>query len=282
MIGYFAVTGPIFQWFDGGNNKQGSQTASLSGIDQIHVKTTSGQIQIVTDARDELRAELNGSNTKHLSLIVDRKGSTLLVELKRKRSSWRLFSFWPFNESKLEVAIPQNYAHLLQVEATSGNITIAGTQQQPLVLNDLELRIKSGNVSLKHLQAESLNFKGTSGNVKADHVITGESEWKLSSGNMKLNEFQGPIAAQLTSGNMEMNLSKLTGPIESSITSGRAVIDLPDDANFTLDAKVTSGKIRNEFPLQDAVFDNRNWQGKYGNGEHLIKLNSTSGNITIK
>src|SRR5690625_4358272 len=94
IIGYFAVTGPVFQLLDGDNNNQEkSQAASLTGVDEIHVKTTSGEIEITTDASDELKAALTGSNTKHLSLNVDRNGSILEVELKRHRSSWNFFGF---------------------------------------------------------------------------------------------------------------------------------------------------------------------------------------------
>ena len=35
----------------------------------------------------------------------------------------------------------------------------------------------------------------------------------------------------------------MTGPIELDVSSGRVLLDLPEDANFTLDGEVSSGFI---------------------------------------
>ena len=283
ILVYFAAIGPIGDWIFASKNHD-LQHVSLQDIDAIHVKTTSGNVQIRTEQRSDLKAELTGQGSHRYKLEINRSGSRLEVELKRKRSFWNFIQLdWFRGSARLELIVPRDFEHRLQLTASSGNITADGTSQMPFQLSEMSVKLTSGNIKIHHVQADHLALEGTSGNIHATDAKVGTADLKLTTGNIKMKEFQGAVNAKITSGNLDIQFAQLTGPIEARLTSGRAVLDLPDDAGFTLDAQVTSGKISNDFPLQNArIESNRKWSGTHGSGEHEIKLSATSGHITLK
>ena len=88
----------------------------------------------------------------------------------------------------------------------------------------------------------------------------------ISSGNIDLKRYTGQIEADVSSGNLEIQMAEVTGPIELDVSSGRVLLDLPEDANFTLDGQVSSGFIYNKFDLKNSVQDEKEiiWSLWYG------------------
>ena len=77
-------------------------------------------------------------------------------------------------------------------------------------------------------------------------------------------------------------MEQLTDSVKLDVNSGRVKLDIPEDANFTLEGEVNSGFISNHFELKDKIQDKNNLSGVYGTGEHLINLDVSSGVIEIK
>lgn len=259
---------------------------SLVGIKEIHITGSSANIQVVPEESNEFSASLNERGTKKFELFASKHGDVLKLELKRKKRKF-LPQFINFNffrsEARLTVKVPQQYDNELSLNVVSGNIAVKGSPEQPLQLATLDVSATSGNITMIHLDLTKLVYTGTSGNIKADNIRAEQTEWTAKSGNAKLSQVQGNIKVRLTSGNLNIDLEELSGTIDANITSGRTVLDLPDDANFTLNAQVKSGMINCDFPLADATIEShRKWKGTYGSGEHAIDLKATSGMITIR
>jgi len=58
-------------------------------------------------------------------------------------------------------------------------------------------------------------------------------------------------------------------------------LDLPEDADFTLNGKISSGNISSDIPLKEKEQSDNRLRGKHGSGKFEIKADVSSGNIDI-
>lgn len=166
----------------------------------------------------------------------------------------------------------------MSLKTNSGNLAV-----QDLAADRLQIKNFSGKVSLEQVAADT-ELNVTSGNVKLDH-FTGNLTSKMTSGDFSAQNLQGDIHATMTSGNININDWTGNGTFKStsgniaireqrsdsldiSIHSGNVSLSADPEFQGTYDLKATSGRI--ESPVSPGVTDD------------LIKVRSTSGNITIK
>lgn len=148
-------------------------------------------------------------------------------------------------------------------------------------LTELTVHIGSGDVSLENIHATEFIHNGSSGDVDIKHLTTESGTFDLSSGGVHIDHYQGPLKADLSSGELNVQMDQLVGDIEVDVSSGSANIDLPEDSDFTLSGTVSSGDIHCKFPLKNQSTESRKIQGSYGSGEHSIDLSVSSGSVNI-
>ena len=112
-------------------------------------------------------------------------------------------------------------------------------------------------------------------------VTADSGDFQLSSGRMIVKHYSGQLQAEVSSGLVNIQLDELTAPADVTVSSGSVNLDLPDDANFTLHGKVSSGVINNSFQLKNATTSKKNIEGTYGTGKHPVDLKVSSGIITV-
>ena len=235
----------------------GTQTAEVTRDTELIQLDVSGiSTKIVTEERDDVEAKLDGKG----KLQVSQSGN--MIEVEYKRSWFQSFSF--FSGPKLTVYVPEDYNRAMEIEIGSGNLNYEGkSKDQPIELNKLTLEVNSGNVKLGNIHTKKGIFEIHSGNVSVDH-------------------FQGKLAADISSGNIHVQLDELTDSMEVGVSSGHATIDLPDDADFTLEGSVNSGSITNSFPLKNKQENKQAISGVHGSGKYSVGLSVSSGKIDIQ
>lgn len=85
------------------------------------------------------------------------------------------------------------------------------------------------------------------------------------------------------SGNISLAFTRLNNDVEVSATSGNVNIQLDEetpDATWMLQSG--SGRRSIAVPIQDRNESNRKTEGRTGDGEHKVKLKTSSGNISIQ
>lgn len=208
---------------------------------------------IIPDSRSNVEAVLDGKG----SVEVKSKGDQIKIDYQRK---WfEQFGF--FDNTELVVYVPEDYDQDLDIEVGSGNVQLDGNEK--MSINRLEMEVGSGNINIDSLKTKS-------------------GVMDVSSGNINLKQYSGQIEADVSSGNLEIQMEEVTGPIELDVSSGRVVLDLPEDAHFTLDGQVSSGYIDNKFDLENTVQNEKELSGVYGTGDNPIYLDVSSGVIEIK
>ncbi|NYE08109.1 lia operon protein LiaG [Bacillus niacini] len=271
ITGLYIVLNHTFQ-FDGfvfGGSKNGRATLSKT-IDTIEINVGSVRTTIIPEDRNDVEAVLTGKG----SLIVKETGNSIVVETKRKMFNWFSFS----EKRQLKIYVPEDFNRDMNIQIGSGSLNFSG---QSMKLSHLSLDIGSGNVKIDHLEVNEFTHDGSSGNVEIDTLITKTGTFDLSSGNLDINHFTGALEADVSSGKFSVQMDKLNDSIDIDLSSGDVNLDLPDDADFNLKDKVSSGNISSDFPLTTKGTDNNNLKGTHGSGKHEINVSVSSGDVKI-
>lgn len=253
-------------------NKE-DQVKVTNGVDMIDIDISSINTTIVPENRDDVKAELKGKG----KLTVEKNGDTINVKYENNFNWFNWISF--FDRSKLTIYIPEDYEQSLNLKVGSGNINFPADDMK---LDKLVVDIKSGNVNLKKLTAETFELDVASGNSKINTLHTESSAIEIHSGNTDIDEFIGKLDANISSGRLDIQMEELTDSIDAEVKSGLLKIDLPNNADFTLDAKVRSGHIANDFELDNSTQEKGKIKGVHGTGKHKISLDVSSGKIDLE
>lgn len=257
-----------------------NQSAILRNIHEIEVDADATSINIIPEEdRHKLMVNLHGGGSENVDLTIERADNVLEINVDHSWCEW--FSFG--EEMILDVYVPENYNQNIAVDLGSGNLNFHGaSKNDPMVLNKLEVDMSSGNADLKYLQLHQIVYDGSSGNFEARWLTAKQSLFDISSGNIELSHYTGPLDAELSSGRFKAQIEQLKAPIDIEASSGIISLDLPDGADFTYRGNVSSGMIRNDYPLQNKRVDDANVvKGSHGTGEYPINLEVSSGIINL-
>ncbi|WP_335569053.1 LiaG family protein [Neobacillus vireti] len=271
ITGLYIVFYQSFQFngFAFGGSKDGRAELSKT-IDSIEINVGSVRTTIIPEDRNDVEAVLTGKG----SLTVKKTGNRLLVETKKEMFNWFSFS----GKRQLKVYIPKDFNRNMNIQIGSGSLDFSGKSMK---LNKLSLDIGSGNVNLDQLEVDEFTHDGSSGNVEIDTLTTKTGTFDLSSGNLDIKHYTGSLNADVSSGKFSVQMDKLNDSIDIDLSSGNVNLDLPDNADFTLNGNVSSGNISSEFPLTTTNSDKKSLKGTHGSGKHKIDISVSSGTVTI-
>ena len=229
----------------------GKQSAELTDdIDVIEIDVSGISTTIIPEKRDNVEADLDGNGT----VQVEKSGNSIEIDYKRKW--YQPFGF--FKRPKLTIYLPEDFQRDLAIEVGSGNVN-----SKDLHLNNLILDVNSGNVNLDSITAQTGFLDVRSGNIDLQH-------------------YTGQLEADVSSGNLSIQMDELSDDVKVEVSSGHVELDLPDKADFTLDGNVSSGLISSSFPLKNKQESKQTLKGINGTGEHHVDLSVSSGKIEVK
>ncbi|WP_404330995.1 DUF4097 family beta strand repeat-containing protein [Mesobacillus maritimus] len=258
-----------------GFNSTNNQSAEITErIDSIEIQTTSVPTTIIPENREDLSVDYDGKGT----VKIDHKGDTVKVEV-----TGPTFSFFSINRNaNLKIFIPEDYNRNMEIKVGSGTLELSGpSKENPMKLDKLEITLGSGKLELRNLIVNHIDHKGSSGKVDVDNIQSTASSFDMSSGKLNIHNYSGAIDAEVSSGEMNIQIDELNGHSSVKASSGRINLDLPDDADFTLMGKTSSGTINSEFDLTDENISKNRLEGKYGTGKYKLDLQVSSGNIRL-
>lgn len=245
-------------------------------IENISIDISSVATTIVPEDRDDVRAELKGKGT----VSVSKRGNDIEVSVKRKGFFW--FNWFELDKTALTIYIPENYNKNMGIELGSGEITFKGDSiQDRMQLEKLSVDIGSGSMVLKNMDVTVLEQHISSGEVEINSLSAETGTFEVSSGSVNVQNYSGKLDADVSSGELEIQMDELKDSISLNVSSGDIELDLPDDAEFTLNGKTSNGEISCDFPLENKQQSDKRLSGKLGNGKHKIDADVSSGDIEI-
>lgn len=245
-------------------------------IENISIDISSVATTIIPEDRDDIRAELKGKGT----VSVSKLGDDIEVSVKRKGFFW--FNWFELDKTALTIYIPDNFDKNMEIKLGSGEVTFKGSSiQDRMELDTLSVEIGSGSMVLKNLDVKALEQHISSGEVEINSLSAETGTFEVSSGSVNVQNYSGKLDADVSSGDLEIQMDELKDSISLNVSSGDIKLDLPDDAAFTLNGKTSSGDLSCDFPLENKQESDKRLNGKHGNGKHKIDADVSSGDIEI-
>ncbi len=255
-------------------SQSGDRMKVTDHINSIDLQIDSSSTTIMPTEQNEVKAELDGKGTLRLL----KKGDTIEVTVSRKWYEWISFT----HKSNVTVYIPKDYHNNMCIDMGAGNLDFSGESKSiKIKLDELVIDMSSGNVELQNIDANVFRHDGSSGRLMIDTLSTRDGKIDISSGNVKLSHYEGPLNGELSSGRLEVGIDTLNGDIVLDLSSGKVELDLPDDADFTLNGETSSGSVSSDFSLKNQKMDSGDLSGVHGSGKYNIDVSVSSGSVRI-
>lgn len=270
LIGvYILLTSNIRSWLPFAKGE--TDSAAADNIKMVDINVTAVETTIIPEERNDIKAELDGKG----AVTVKKNGDSIKIEYSRKWfDGFNIFNHTP----ELYIYIPEDYDHKMSIDVGSGYLEFDGS---PTELEELKIDMSSGKVDLSNITAKKFTHKGSSGMIDIDTLVTNSGTIDMSSGKVKVENYQGELEAEVSSGQLDVQLNKLVDDIHLRASSGQIKLDLPEDADFKLNGESSSGYIDCDLPLTDKVVEKNKIEGIMGSGKHSIDVNITSGMVKI-
>jgi len=223
-----------------------------------------------------------------------------------------LFSEFTLTSTSGDIQFPVVNGHYLQIDTTSGDITMGETYCPEInasstsgdihfdtVVTDHawsahdpeNLREVKGNLTVATTSGDVTILRGacnyeictTSGDVELEQM-NGAFQLETTSGNISADNEIGHGEANSISGNIEIALTKLFGDLTMETTSGTVNLKLPEDASFEFEYDSTSGECSTFFDDILEYDDNgHSAKGVYGaNDDFEVSVSTISGDLNVK
>jgi Putative adhesin len=156
----------------------------------------------------------------------------------------------------------------------SGSITVTGA-------GSLKARTGSGSIRASAIAGAAAASSG-SGSVHVAQSGSGDVDVSSSSGGVVVTGVNGAARVSASSGSIEVE-GRPAGPWDIRSSSGGVTVRIPADAQFDLDARVSSGRIETTHPItMTGTIDKQRLQGKVRGGGPLVAVRTSSGGIRIR
>lgn len=236
------------------------ETIPADKIKELRIKTSSVSINCIPVETSEIKAHFYGdvrtSNEAAIpELAVETSGNTVEIVVKRKDNTG---SFSYSGNLKLDIYIPVSYSQELKAEASSGSIYISG------------------------LKVDKLDAKASSGSLSVTSTAVSEANLQASSGSIKISDFSGELNCKSSSGSINAEYSRFNNDVKLQASSGSVTLKLPEDSEFQLKARVSSGSIKCDFPIRMTESSDRKLlEGIVKSDRNKIDITTSSGSIQL-
>ncbi|NQD69084.1 DUF4097 family beta strand repeat protein, partial [Bacillus haikouensis] len=194
-------------------NKSGDSVKVTNDIDKIELFLESGETEIIPTDDNELKVDIDGKG----KLMLKEKGDTIEVEVKHKWYQWIAFN----RKSDVTVYVPKEYDRNMEIELGSGEAVFnGGSPSEPMQLDELLVKMGSGDMELAHFETNVFRHNGSSGDFTVNHLKTKDGKVTLSSGDMEISNYEGPLSGGVSSGGLSIMMKKMAGDIDLDVSSG--------------------------------------------------------------
>jgi len=165
----------------------------------------------------------------------------------------------------------------LTVDTGSGNTVVRG------VRGSLSVDTGSGNVRVSDVVGDQIELDTGSGGIDATGLQATSLSVDTGSGSVDLLRVSSPsVSVDTGSGAVEIELLEDVDLLEVDTGSGSVTISAPDDLGGMVEIDTGSGGIDLDFPLEVRSVRRDRVQGRLGDGEGTIVIDTGSGSINIQ
>ena len=295
-----------------------TETASLTGVGTVSVRSSSDNIQVHLGDEGEVRVHFHGtirSSRRNISiptLRMEETGNGVSFWLEHPRV---VGAFFYNRNTVLDVYLPASYGGDLDLEASSGNIEVTGYSLRELkceassgtvVIRDMEANTvsantSSGNIKVEGITGEAFTARATSGSIIGGDVDADKINLDTSSGDTRLSGVAGDIEANASSGRIGIEAVSGSGRVDAEASSGDIVmsfdamgpdlrfctssgsvkLSLPSGAAFGINFGTSSGSFHSDFPVTMTKTERNSVEGYVESDTNSVRVQTSSGDCRI-
>lgn len=205
---------------------------------------------------------LNASQEGLLEMTASENGLTV----KRARHTQGL---WP--ALKAILTLPFQPQHV-KVEINGGSLSIGD------IAGEMRAEVNGGNINMG--RAAGLNAEVNGGNLNAGD-IHGHTKTEVNGGNLTITDASS-LDAEVNGGNLRWTGTLHGGTHRTEVNAGNASITLKEGSSVRLDAEVTLGNFKADFPTHKrGGFMEAHYTGQLGGGEALLRCEVSAGQLKV-
>lgn len=248
-------------------------SAKKEEIDQLDISLSGFRVKVKPENRSDISVTaVNGKG----KMYAEQTGGTFKIRAENKS----FLFFTQFEKGELLVKIPTDYHKNVKITGGSGVSEING--EGKLSLQDVILKSTSGNLTAENFSAKNVEIKATSGRLAVSHIDAKDSDIGATSGRADIKDVKGELQLGMTSGRLTASFDTIESPVSFHMTSGSARFNLPDDGDFNVQVKKTSGSVDHSYDFDQVDSEGRGFKGTQGKGTHLVDIEMTSGNLKLR
>jgi len=188
------------------------------------------------------------------------------------------------DEAKVDYDVTVPAGVSVNASSTSGTITAEG------IGSEIGLSSETGQITVHNIAKSHVNVRSMTAPVNLRDVTMSRVDIQSAGGTVQLANVNGQrVTVGTTSGNIEYQ-GDCSGGGSYILTTHSGAIDvtLPAAASVDLTARSTTGKVENDFPLQQKPHTSfvpqqgRSFAGTSNSGSSSVELQSFSGKIRVK
>lgn len=279
-------------------------TFKTDGISAIRLSDLSADVRFEKSVDDDLHITYYESEKSFYDIGTSSDGTlSITYHINRKWYDY-IGLHINFQDHTTVISVPDGFSGDISAKLSSGDIQIAGfmldgdltaestsgdvRMSDFICTGDMKIQQTSGDFKGRKLSSASLSLKHTSGDIEIDSLeagwlsltsVSGDIEVENSeilsdctlhstSGELSLSDMQigGRLTCESTSGDIAVERVSLVEASLSSTSGNIHATILGTSADYRVEAKTTSGRIR--------IPEN-------GNGARTIQTKTTSGNISV-
>lgn len=164
----------------------------------------------------------------------------------------------------------------IDFHATSGEFNSDG-----ITAKSASFQTSSGAIRV-NITTDDLKLHSTSGEIMSSNVTAKTCSAGASSGRIELVGNPGRLEASTTSGEVKLEYNEYANDIDVRTSSGSVSIKLPQDAQFHLSHKTSSGDSRVDFPVTVSGSTGRKGiEGTVVSDRNTINVTTSSGSLNL-
>ena len=258
-------------------------------ITHIYINAASARITIVPTSQPN---EILGIGLRNISKdAVESSGNTLTINALGeplradyiqfdRGATIQLFGLGVSpGRREIRIQVPPHQMDSINIRSTSGNIFVEEVHP-----SHLEIHSSSGNINMEDIRAETLSIRSTSGNIRGENLHFSEGSLQSTGGNIIIEDISwSGLSATATSGNVRLSEARIF-PVQglatsAQTTSGNVRLEISNRwPDFSYNIRTNTGNVRIEGE-GTRIRNSRRGEQTAGNGDHMIYLRTTSGNI---
>ncbi|PLS15982.1 hypothetical protein CVD28_19780 [Bacillus sp. M6-12] len=270
-------------------------------ITSVKVESPSTDVFLASADQEDISIELTGEVSQKLkndfTMEVKEDGDTLFVEVQRK-NKMKISIAPQIQRVKLHIRVPEKVYKSIAISTSSGDIDFKNLEAKVIDLHSssgdiaaangiaettYSLNASSGDIKGTGNKAQKLSVSVSSGDINLKNSDAKENSLSSSSGEIIIDDLKGAINVKSSSGDIRFASKELVNHVNAEATSGDIEMDFveaPQSAVLNFSSSSGDGKAN----LDGMSFDEKSEhsiEGKVGDGEHVIKVKTSSGDFEI-